>query len=137
MSLLQFHHHSDSEPMRQSFSTLQAALLALSLYPDVVKKAQAELDAVVGPHRLPDFSDEDSLPYIQAIVLESLRWHNVVPLGVPHRTSADDEFHGYFIPAGTNIIPNTWYVRAARPNETRMLTSTQGVPPRPGSLSRA
>lgn len=82
----------------------------MTLYPDVQRKAQAALDAVVGPDRLPDFGDSDALPYIHAIVRETLRWHVVAPLGVPHRTIRDDEFHGYFVPAGTNVFPNAWCV---------------------------
>ncbi|KAH9929089.1 cytochrome P450 [Epithele typhae] len=91
-----------------TWATLQAAFLALALNPDVKKKAQNELDAVVGPGRLPDYSDQESLVYVSAIVMEALRWHNVVPLAVPHQTTEDDELHGYFIPAGTIVIPNTW-----------------------------
>ena len=83
--------------------------MALSLHHSVVRSAQAELDNVVGPHRLPDFGDEDALVYVQATVLEALRWHNVVPLGVPHATSDDDELRGWFIPKGTVILPNVWY----------------------------
>ena len=92
----------------KTVSTLQGALLALSRYPEVVKKAQAELDAVVGPHRLPLFSDLNSLVYISAIIKESLRWHNAMPVGVPHSTTADDELNGYFIPEGTVLIANVW-----------------------------
>lgn len=56
----------------------------MTLYPDVQCKAQAALDAVVGPDRLPDVGDSDALPYIHAIVRETLRWYCVVvPLGVP------------------------------------------------------
>ena len=51
------------------------------LYPDVQEEARKELDQVLGPHRLPDFSDQPSLPYIEAIVRETLRWNPVVPLG--------------------------------------------------------
>ena len=51
------------------------------LYPDVVRKAQAEIDAVVGQDRLPNFADRQNLPYINAIVLEVMRWHSVVPTG--------------------------------------------------------
>lgn len=51
------------------------------LYPEVFKKAQEELDRVVGQYRLPEFSDQDDLPYISAIVKESLRWNPVVPTG--------------------------------------------------------
>lgn len=81
----------------------------MALYPDVQKRAQAELDAVVGPGRLPDHSDTDALVYINAVIKETLRWHVVLPLGVPHRTLEDDEVNGYFIPAGTTIIANVWY----------------------------
>nr|BED43012.1 cytochrome P450 monooxygenase [Trametes versicolor] len=91
-----------------SFSILQAVFLAMSLYPEVLKKAQAELDAVVGPHRLPDFEDREALVYVNAIIKEALRWHVVTPLSVPHCTLEDDVFNGYFIPAGTTILPNVW-----------------------------
>ena len=59
---------------------MQALFLAMALYPEAQRKAQAEIDAVVGPHRLPDFDDRLSLPYINAIVKESMRWHLVAPL---------------------------------------------------------
>ena len=78
------------------------------LYPEVQIRARAELDAVVGPHRLPDFSDRDQLVYINAILKESLRWHNTFPLALSHGTIADDEIRGYFVPAGTAVIPNVW-----------------------------
>ena len=52
----------------------------MALYPEVQKKAQAEIDAVVGAHRLPDYEDRPSLPYINAIVNESMRWHVAFPL---------------------------------------------------------
>ena len=59
---------------------MQALFLAMALYPEVQKKAQAEIDAVVGSHRLPDFEDRPSLPYINAIVKELMRWNLVLPL---------------------------------------------------------
>ena len=62
-------------------STLYAFFLAMTLYPEIQKKAQAELDAVVGQDRLPESEDRDSLPYINAICLELLRWLPVGPLG--------------------------------------------------------
>ncbi|KAH9889919.1 cytochrome P450 [Cubamyces lactineus] len=93
-----------------TFSTIQGILLALSLNPDVQRKARAELDAVVGRNRLPDFEDRDALVYVNAIVKEGLRWHNVIPLGVGHCTTEDEELGGYFIPAGTVIVPNVWAV---------------------------
>ncbi|OBZ67814.1 O-methylsterigmatocystin oxidoreductase [Grifola frondosa] len=83
-------------------------LLAMLSHPEVQRKAQAELDAVVGPDRLPDFGDRDSLPYVNAIALECFRWQPVAPLGIPHRSMADDVYNGYSIPGGSMIIPNIW-----------------------------
>ena len=80
----------------------------MSLYPNVLKKAQNELDAVVGPRRLPDFNDRSALVYVNALCKEALRWQNVTPLSSPHRTMADDELQGYFIPEGTVISANVW-----------------------------
>ncbi|KAH9847889.1 CyP450 monooxygenase [Lenzites betulinus] len=90
------------------FSVLQALFAAMVLYPDVQEKAQAELDAVVGRDRLPDFDDRDELVYISTMVKEAIRWNVVTPLGIPHMTMQDDEFHGYFIPGGTTVLPNAW-----------------------------
>ena len=53
----------------------------MALYPEVQKKAQAEIDCVVGQNRLPDFHDRPSLPYVNAIVKESIRWNVVLPFG--------------------------------------------------------
>ena len=80
----------------------------MALHPEVQKKAQAELDAVVGPTRLPNFEDRKSLVYIEAVVKEALRWHNVTPLGIAHVTREDDEFGGYFVPAGSVMVSNIW-----------------------------
>jgi cytochrome P450 len=55
--------------------------LALTLYPDVQKRAQAELDSVLGRDRLPTFDDKPRLPYIDAMFKELMRWRMVVPLG--------------------------------------------------------
>ena len=51
------------------------------MHPDIQRKAQAEIDAVVGQDRLPDFSDRAKLPYVNAIIEETLRWHSITPLG--------------------------------------------------------
>ncbi|KAG2077736.1 cytochrome P450 [Suillus decipiens] len=67
-------------------STIHSFFLAMTLFPDVQKKAHAEIDAVIGPDRLPSFADQGSLPYIEALAKEALRWHAVVFLTVPLRT---------------------------------------------------
>ena len=102
------------------------------LYPEVQKKAQAEIDAVVGPNRLPDFHDRPCLPYINAVVKESSRWNLVGPLGrsfviiiiamiltssegIPHMSTNDDEYNGFYIPKGTIIMGNGWLVFQLNP----------------------
>ncbi|KAM5533378.1 hypothetical protein V8D89_012928 [Ganoderma adspersum] len=91
-----------------TFSSVQAFILAMAMQPDIQRKAQAELDAVVGPRRLPHFTDRASLPYVNALVKECFRWQSVVPLGVPHRVSEDEEYNGYLIPKGSILIANQW-----------------------------
>ena len=65
----------------QTLSPAINFIAAMAMYPEVQKKAQEEIDRVVGKNRLPDFSDQDSLPYVNAVVKESLRWKLVVPTG--------------------------------------------------------
>jgi len=89
-------------------SSLYSFFLAMTLYPEVQKAAQEELDRVVGSDRLPSFADRENLPYINALVKETLRWNPVVPLCIPHTASEDAVFNGYFIPKGTIILPNIW-----------------------------
>jgi len=89
---------------------VQALFLAMALYPEVQKKAQAEIDAVVGPDRFPGFEDRPSLPYINAVIKESMRWNLVTPLAFPHMATNDDEYDGYYIPKGTIIFGNGWSI---------------------------
>jgi len=83
-------------------------VLALLNYPDVLKKAQEEIDKVIGPGNLPTFEDRPSLPYINAIAKESVRWRDTTPLAVPHISTAEDEYKGYRIPKDTVIMCNSW-----------------------------
>lgn len=75
------------------------------MFPEVQRKAQTELDRVIGPDRLPQFEDEKDLPYIRAVTLETLRWMPVAPFGVPHALTEDDVYNGYHIPKGSLIVP--------------------------------
>ncbi|PFH46822.1 hypothetical protein AMATHDRAFT_7363 [Amanita thiersii Skay4041] len=83
---------------------------AMAMYPDVQKKAQMEIDAVVGHERLPSFEDRQSLHYVNAIVKELTRWLPVAPLGLPHVSTEDDVYEGFFIPKGTVIMGNIWAI---------------------------
>jgi cytochrome P450 len=83
--------------------------LAMIAFPEVQRRAQAELDTIVGRDRLPTFADALRLPYVCAVIKEVLRWRPPLPLGVPHATTEDDWYEGMFIPKGTICLPNTWH----------------------------
>ncbi|KAG6861012.1 hypothetical protein C0995_004865 [Termitomyces sp. Mi166 len=89
-------------------SAIGTFIYAILLHVDAQKKAQDEIDSVVGPYRLPNFSDRPNMPYVEALYREVMRWHPVTPLGVSHASTADDVYNGYFIPKGTEVIPNIW-----------------------------
>lgn len=77
----------------------------MAMFPDVQKKAQAELATVVESSRLPEFSDLTGLTYLKALVMETLRWMPSAPVGLPHASTEDDVYRGYHIPKHTMIIP--------------------------------
>ncbi|KAK7439838.1 hypothetical protein VKT23_017410 [Stygiomarasmius scandens] len=89
-------------------SVVYAYIMAVCIYPEVQKKAQAEIDAVVGKDRLPSFQDRSSLPYVGAVVKELYRWLPIVPLAVPHRAMKDSVYKNYFIPKDSLIFANVW-----------------------------
>ncbi|KAF7365142.1 O-methylsterigmatocystin oxidoreductase [Mycena venus] len=89
-------------------SALASFFLAMALHPGIQKKAQHEIDTVVGTHRLPKFEDRPLLPFVEALYREVMRWRPVLPLGVSHATSAHDVYNGYFIPKGATVISNIW-----------------------------
>lgn len=78
------------------------------IWPDVQKRAQEEIDRVVGSDRLPTFEDYDNLPYVRCCIKESLRWMPTVILGVPHAVLKEDNYMGYTIPKGASITTNVW-----------------------------
>lgn len=94
----------------QTSTAFDFLFFVLVVYPDVLKKSQEEIDRVVGTDRLPDFTDEHKLPYTTALVKEILRWGAFVPTSIPRTNAADDVYRGYFIPKGSLLIPNAWYV---------------------------
>ncbi|KAG6919129.1 hypothetical protein DXG01_008936 [Tephrocybe rancida] len=76
--------------------------------------AQKEIDAIVGSERLPSFKDRPFLPYVEAIVRETLRWRPAARFGLPHQSTASDmiEYKGktYFIPKGSIIFAVPWAI---------------------------
>ncbi|KAJ1311174.1 hypothetical protein OPQ81_009675 [Rhizoctonia solani] len=115
-------------------SALNTFILTMLLFPEKQRKAQKELETVLGPGRMPGFQDRDSLPYIGALVMEVLRWHPVLPLAIAHITTEDVIHEQYLIPKGTAILPNIWGMSRdetmyPNPNEflpERFLLKSQG-----------
>lgn len=62
-------------------TTINAFAIAMLLFPDAQRKAQSEIDEVIGPDRMPTFTDRDNLPYVNALLKEVNRWHTALPLG--------------------------------------------------------
>ncbi|KAJ7083073.1 cytochrome P450 [Mycena belliarum] len=91
-------------------ATLTNFILAMVKYPEAQCKAQAEIDTVIGMGRLPDFKDEPSLPYINALVKEVMRWRIVTPLATPHCLIADDVYNGFHLPKDSIVIGNTFAI---------------------------
>ncbi|XP_034044409.1 cytochrome P450 2U1 [Thalassophryne amazonica] len=85
-------------------------LLYMVLYPDIQEKVHAEIDEVVGRHRVPSLTDKGSLPFTEAMIMEVQRMAVVVPLAIPHMATETTVFRGYTIPKGTVIVPNLWSV---------------------------
>lgn len=110
-----------------TFATVLVFILAMTLYPDVQAKAQEEIDRIVGQDCLPDFSDRVNLPYVEAIFLETLRWHPIGPLGFPHVMTSDDVYNGMYIPEGSTVLINVW---AMTRDEARYPDPTAFIPER-------
>lgn len=78
-------------------------------HPDIQRKAQAELDSVVGEDRFPTVTDRPNLPYIDAMLKETMRWHTV-GLVIPRKSDEDEVIHGFLVPKSATIVVNIWYV---------------------------
>ncbi|KAJ7600384.1 cytochrome P450 [Mycena floridula] len=89
-------------------NTIEIFLMAMVLHPECQRRCQEELDRVIGTDRLPEFEDRKSLPYVECVWQETLRWNPIVPLGVPHRSTEDDIYKGMFLPRNSRVIPNIY-----------------------------
>ncbi|CAL9176451.1 unnamed protein product [Musa hybrid cultivar] len=78
--------------------------------PVILKRAQAEADAVVGRDRLLEESDLPKLTYLQAVCKEALRLHPSTPLSLPHFSYEECEVGGYRIPSNSRLLVNIWAI---------------------------
>ncbi|RDX49720.1 cytochrome P450 [Lentinus brumalis] len=91
-------------------ASMHSFILAMLLYPEVQERARLEVEKVVGPNRLPTFDDFGSIPYVDALVKETLRWHPIVPLDLPHKLREDDVYAGYHLEKGSFVMVNHWSI---------------------------
>ncbi|XP_078278389.1 cytochrome P450 2D6-like isoform X1 [Rhinoraja longicauda] len=87
-------------------TTLNWALLFMVLHPDVQSQVHEEIDRVIGNGRKPKMEDREEMPFTNAVIHETQRLGNIVPISLPHETYRDTEVMGYTIPKGTTIFPN-------------------------------
>jgi len=91
--------------------TVEWTMAELLRHPAVMSKVRGELRDALGSKPHPDESDIDRLPYLRAVVMESLRLHPPSPLLMPHLAMADGaEVGGFAVPSGTKVIINLWAV---------------------------
>ncbi|XP_048500488.1 cytochrome P450 76AD1-like [Beta vulgaris subsp. vulgaris] len=91
-------------------NTLEWAMTELLLNPEKMKKAQTEIDQILGKDAFIQESDISKLPYIQAIAKETHRMHPATPFLIPHKAVKDDNLWGYFVPKNTQIWVNVWSI---------------------------
>lgn len=82
------------------------AILYMLHNPGIQEKMHEEILQVVGLGRLPSIHDKTMMPYCEAVIHETLRMGNIVPLSVPHGTNEDVIFKGFTIPKDAVVIAN-------------------------------
>ncbi|QRW07446.1 cytochrome P450 family protein [Ceratobasidium sp. AG-Ba] len=111
-----------------TIATEAAFVLAMLLHPKVQKEAQAELDAVLRG-RLPELGDREKLPYINAVMKETMRWRPAVPMGVPRVATEDTIYRGYLIPKGAIVRDPEIYSNPEEFNPDRFLNKALAPAP--------
>ncbi|OAY50994.1 cytochrome P450 81Q32 [Manihot esculenta] len=94
-----------------SAATMEWAMSLLVNNPEILKKAQKEIDIVIGHNRLITESDTSKIPYLQCIISEVLRMYPAGPLLVPHESSEECSVGGYRVPPGTMLLANIWSIQ--------------------------
>ncbi|TYH07096.1 hypothetical protein ES288_A08G205800v1 [Gossypium darwinii] len=125
--LLQLSHQGNSEKLDRNLikhlildlvvgaietttSTLEWAMAELLQNPKVLQEARGELKQIIGEGNLVEESNITCLPYLQAIVKETMRLHPSFPLLLPKKAEADIEIHSFVIPKGTQLLINAWAI---------------------------
>lgn len=90
--------------------SIEWAMSALLNHPKKLQKARAEIDRIIGCHRVVSEQDLANLPYLDNIISETMRLYPAAPLLAPHEASSDCKIAGYDIPCGTILQVNAWAI---------------------------
>ncbi|EJD43723.1 cytochrome P450 [Auricularia subglabra TFB-10046 SS5] len=92
--------------------TLANFVTAMHIHPQVQKRVQDEMDSVLGRDVLPTLADRERLPYLDAVIKETMRWRLLesIAVGLAHRTTAEQEYQGSHIPEDTTVFYNLWHI---------------------------
>ncbi|KAF2289788.1 hypothetical protein GH714_038628 [Hevea brasiliensis] len=90
--------------------TIEWVMVELFRHPESMRRVKEELNRIVGPKRKVGESDIDELPYLQAVIKESMRLHTILPFLVPRNTLQDTNFMGFDIPKDTQVFINAWAI---------------------------
>ncbi|KAG8552932.1 hypothetical protein GDO81_003165 [Engystomops pustulosus] len=88
-----------------SSTTMTYSLLILLKHPDVLAKVHKEIDQVIGRDRSPTIQDRNQMPYTEAVIHEIQRFIDLLPLGVPRKTTNEVKLQGYTLPKDINVFP--------------------------------
>ncbi|KAF9011143.1 cytochrome P450 [Cyathus striatus] len=91
-------------------NTIETFILLMTANPEVFRRAQQEIDTVIGMDRVPVLEDINNLPYLIAAMLEANRMRPVIPIGVPHYTTGPVKYKNYLIPKESTLVINTWAI---------------------------
>ncbi|KAH7720059.1 Protein CYP-14A3 [Aphelenchoides avenae] len=107
---------------------LRWSMLCLTQHPDVQRKAQEEIDQVVGSERLPSVADKSNLPYLGAVIQEILRYSNAAVFE-PHRCISDQTIKGLMVPKDAIVLPQFSNVNAKLTQDPLTRSSLAAWPP--------
>ncbi|KAF2119273.1 cytochrome P450 [Lophiotrema nucula] len=91
-------------------ATLNNCIYMMLSNPSCILAAQAEIDRVVGSLRTPTFEDEPDLPLVRGMIKETMRMRPINKFGNNHCNTEDDWYSGFFIPRGSIVMANWWYI---------------------------